>query len=106
MLGVTTEAAYLTMLEVGTSLVAVNLPTLWFLLSSSSSKKALRTLRGMLSLTSMRSSRKDSVGKDDAVHVTREIEIGEGSSGYVSDIGKEEYYGSKPTTVHTMAEAA
>ena len=95
------------MLEVGTSLVAVNLPTLWFLLSSSSSKKALGTLRGMLSLTSIRSSRKDSVGKDDAVHVTREIEIGEGSSGgSQSDMGKEEYYGTKPTTIHTMAEAA
>lgn len=50
-----TEVAYLTMLEAGLSTIAVNLPTLWYLVSSSESKDMAQSSRGIASLNLMRS---------------------------------------------------
>ena len=52
---VNTKAIYLSVLEAGLSLVAVNLPSLWFLLTKVESDNFLRSFRSMISLHSNRS---------------------------------------------------
>ncbi|KAF2151900.1 hypothetical protein K461DRAFT_279413 [Myriangium duriaei CBS 260.36] len=61
-----TKAAYLTHLEAGISLVAVNLPSLWLLFSKVVPETALRSIRSVLSLSSLRSGKSD---RDSATHV-------------------------------------
>ncbi|KUI67586.1 hypothetical protein VM1G_02813 [Cytospora mali] len=50
-----TRAFFFTMLEIGISLVAVNLPSLWLLFTSISPEKVARSIRSVLSLASLRS---------------------------------------------------
>ena len=52
---VNTKAIYLSVLETGLSLIAVNLPSLWFLFSEVSPERVLRSVRSMISLGSDRS---------------------------------------------------
>ena len=52
---VNTKAIYLSVLETGLSLIAVNLPSLWFLFSKVSPERVLRSVRSMISLRSDRS---------------------------------------------------
>lgn len=52
---INTKAIYLSVLETGLSLIAVNLPSLWFLFSKVSPESVLRSVRSMISLGSDRS---------------------------------------------------
>ena len=52
---VNTKAIYLSVLEAGLSLIAVNLPSLWFLLTKVKPESFLRSVRSMISLRSDRS---------------------------------------------------
>ena len=52
---VNTKAIYLSVLEAGLSLIAVNLPSLWFLFSKVTPESVLRSVRSMISLGSERS---------------------------------------------------
>ncbi|CAG8957410.1 hypothetical protein HYFRA_00011391 [Hymenoscyphus fraxineus] len=52
-----TRAFFFTMLETGISLVAVNLPTLWFLSKSVTPEAILQSIRSVISLASLRSNR-------------------------------------------------
>ena len=52
---VNTETIYLAVLECGLSLIAVNLPSLWYLLSHTSPEKMIRSLQSIISLRSERS---------------------------------------------------
>ncbi len=52
---VNTKAIYLSTLEAGLSLIAVNLPSLWFLRKNVSPESVLRSVRSMISLRSNRS---------------------------------------------------
>ena len=52
---VNTKAIYLSVLETGLCLVAVNLPSLWFLFSKIKPESVLRSVRSMISLGSNRS---------------------------------------------------
>ena len=51
-----TKGLYLSMLEAGMSLIAVNLPSLWFLCSKRTLELSLRSIRSVLSLRSWTSS--------------------------------------------------
>ncbi|GAM87013.1 hypothetical protein ANO11243_050340 [Dothideomycetidae sp. 11243] len=62
-----TRAAYLTHLESGIALVAVNLPSLWLLCTKIVPEKALQSVRSMLSLNSIRSNRSDNAVKDPSI---------------------------------------
>lgn len=60
-----TEYEFLTVLEAGLCLVAVNLPTLWYLCTDAFTENALYTLRSALSKASLGSNRsKTSDGSD------------------------------------------
>ena len=52
---VNTKAIYLSVLEAGLSLIAVNLPSLWFLFTNVKPEHVLRSVRSMMSLRSTRS---------------------------------------------------
>lgn len=52
---VNTKAIYLSVLETGLSLIAVNLPSLWYLLTKVKPESILRSVRSMISLRSQRS---------------------------------------------------
>ena len=52
---VNTETIYLAVLECGLSLIAVNFPSLWYLLSHTSPEKMLQSLQSIISLRSERS---------------------------------------------------
>ncbi|KAF2151498.1 hypothetical protein K461DRAFT_174154 [Myriangium duriaei CBS 260.36] len=62
-----TQAAYYSMLELGISLVAVNLPSLWLLFTSTVPEQALRSIRSVLSISSLRSSRSNNAAKDTTI---------------------------------------
>ena len=51
-----TKALYFSMLEAGMSLIAVNLPSLWFLFNKRALELSLRSIRSVLSLRSSTSS--------------------------------------------------
>jgi hypothetical protein len=53
-----TKGLYFSMLEAGMSLVAVNLPSLWFLFSQRALASPLRSIRSALSLRSFASSKR------------------------------------------------
>lgn len=60
-----TRAAFTTMLEIGICLVAVNLPSLWLLFTTSIlPEHALRTVRSIFSRSSLRSSKSERSGSD------------------------------------------
>lgn len=52
---INTKSIYLSVLEAGLSLIAVNFPSLWWLFSKVTLEKVLRSLRSMILLTSGRS---------------------------------------------------
>jgi hypothetical protein len=52
---VDTKAEFFTLLEVGMACIAVNLPSLWFLVSKVTPESVLRSIRSMISLASIRS---------------------------------------------------
>jgi len=52
---VNTKAMYLSILEVGLSCIAVNLPSLWFIASKVTPENVLRSVRSIISLQSIRS---------------------------------------------------
>ena len=59
-----TRAMYLSVLEAGLSLIAVNLPSLWFLFGKINLENILRSVRNMISLRSGRSAAsQSSLGK-------------------------------------------
>ena len=59
-----TRAIYLSVLEAGLSLIAVNLPSLWFLSSKINPENILRSVRNMISLRSGRyAASQSSLGK-------------------------------------------
>lgn len=56
-LGVLTLVFFFTLLEIGISLICINLPSLWFFVPSMDLNKIVRTISGKLSYSSLRSSR-------------------------------------------------
>ena len=56
-----TEPIYYTVLECGLSLIAVNLPSLWYLLSKTTPENILRSVRSIISLRSEHSAGHGSV---------------------------------------------
>ena len=61
---VNTKTIYLAVLETGLSLIAVNLPSLWFLVGKVNPESVLRSVRSMLSLSSQHS--RTGAGANDA----------------------------------------
>ncbi|TEY32148.1 hypothetical protein BOTCAL_0750g00010 [Botryotinia calthae] len=61
---VNTKALYLSLLEVGVACIAVNLPSMWFLISHVTPEAVIRSLRSVVSLRSLRSNRSDDSSKD------------------------------------------
>ena len=74
---VETQAIYLSVLEAGMSLVAVNLPSVWFLFAQITPEKILRSVRSMISLRSRPSN--SSVNKS---HAPYKKESGGSSSNF------------------------
>lgn len=70
-----TRAAYMTMLEQGISLVAVNLPSLWFLLNKITPEKALRSVRSVFSLSSIRSNRSSANTVPKELAITKRTDV-------------------------------
>lgn len=67
-----TNMVFFAMLELGMSMLAVNLPTLVFLVRSVSPDKVVRSIRSMISLRSIRSNRSD-IGDGATGNNTKEV---------------------------------
>lgn len=65
---VNTKAIYLSVLETGLCLIAVNLPSLWFLFSKVKPESVLRSVRSMISLRSSRSAASSQVKGETQSH--------------------------------------
>ncbi|KAI1316747.1 hypothetical protein F5Y16DRAFT_406799 [Xylariaceae sp. FL0255] len=87
--GAGTQAIYFAMLEAGVSLIAVNLPTLWFLCVSVKPDSLIRSIRSMLSLPSLGNGRSGNVsageGGESAVAVGRPSHASSAKQGSLSN---------------------
>ena len=76
------QILYYLVMEVGLALVAVNLPTLWYLCKGVTSERILGNIRSLIGLRSSQSPTKDPVGKshelewrDPSIVVTQDYEV-------------------------------
>ena len=88
---VNTKAIYLSVLETGLCLIAVNLPSLWFLFSKVKPESVLRSVRSMISLRSNRSAA-SSQGKG-------------GTQSHPSSLGKNQHDSSSSKTHLALPDA-
>lgn len=61
---INTKALFLSLLEVGMACIAVNLPSMWFLISHVTPEAVLRSIRSVVSLQSLRSTKSRQSLKD------------------------------------------
>ena len=101
--GTDTQSFYFAMLEAGMSVVAVNLPSLWLFFTSLMPEKLVRSVRSMISLSSLSSQRRSDLNSasaaatsSSATHLGRKPDssssINSGRPDFPSDLSQLRYH--------------